>query len=135
MRRLGKGVKYAPNEEDLGRITHASGEKNAKRPEAEDEAAPNVAIVLLLQAILDLIPGTTMEWHLNHIHLQGVFRKGKFSAFTNGGLRSKKGQGIIAIVEAKRRARATRQGLIKMQEGAEMVGMLLSENARMALKD
>lgn len=89
--------------------------------DAEDRAAPNTAMILLLQAILDLVGGAKMEWILNHIHLRAESKNGHYSAFTDGGLRSMDGQGkILAIVEAKRRQRISRGSLlIQMQEGAE----------------
>jgi hypothetical protein len=55
-------------------------------------------------------------------------RKGLFHAHTEGALRSGKSQNVMGILEVKSRMRHNDKDSILMQEGTEMVGLLLSKN-------
>lgn len=44
-------------------------------PDAEQEITPGMALVLLLQGILELMPGLEMEWVFNRLHLEAKFAR------------------------------------------------------------
>jgi hypothetical protein len=102
-------------------------------PDAEDEATVNAALVLLLEAISDLVPHSIAEWVSNHIHFSPTFGKASFNTYTDGALRSTKNQNVMSIIEVKRRTRSKDMDRILMQEEAEMVGWLLSGNSNLAV--
>jgi hypothetical protein len=100
-------------------------------PDAEDEIVPNAALILYLQEVLDIVPDNGMEWVFNRAHFTVTFRKGKYMAFTDGALRSMKGQELMSFVEVKKRMRQVRQDAILMQEGSEMVGYIMRQQSKL----
>lgn len=99
-------------------------EDDDKLPDADDETSVNTALILLLKEISHLIPNIKSDWTFDHLSFSPQFKKGSYTAITDGGLRSKTNQAIMYIVEAKRRVRSARYEDIVMQEGAELVGWI-----------
>lgn len=97
---------------------------------AVNEPTPNAALIILLQAILDLVFEPSLEWTLDPVRFCSNFRNGKFNAYTDGALRATVGQSVFSIVEAKRGIRTlkpTATENIRMQEGAEMASWIMSD--------
>lgn len=109
----------------------ADGPYVDKYYEALYETTPNAALILLLQGVSELVEGTGLEWTFDHIHLKASFNKASFNAWTDGALRTRGGQDILANVEVKKRSRERKEMEILMQEGAEMVAWLMRENGRL----
>ncbi|OQE83478.1 hypothetical protein PENNAL_c0032G01035 [Penicillium nalgiovense] len=104
----------------------------AQLEEAEDEEIPNAAVIALLQSISHFAEAK-LEWTFNRVHFQCEFGNKEFSAFTDGGLRSKSTMDILAIVEVKKRMRTDNTPPILIQEACEVVGWLMNYSVRMAL--
>lgn len=73
--------------------------------EALYETTPNAALILWLQGVSELVEGFGLEWTFDHIHLKATFDEGSFNTWTDGALRKRGGQDILAIVEVKKRLR------------------------------
>jgi hypothetical protein len=56
-------------------------------PDAEDEMTPNVSIVVFLQCLLRLVEFEAVH---NRIQLKAEFKNGRYNAYTDGVLRTKK---------------------------------------------
>ncbi|OJI86046.1 hypothetical protein ASPTUDRAFT_116205 [Aspergillus tubingensis CBS 134.48] len=99
-------------------------EDDDKLPDADDETSVNTALILLLKEISHLIPNIKSDWTFDHLSFSPQFKKGSYTAITDGGLRSKTNQAIMYIIEAKRRVSSQRYEEIVMQEAAELVGWI-----------
>lgn len=97
-------------------------------PDAEDEAIVNTSLILLLEALADLVPGTMSEWVLNHVHFNAKFNNGSYNAYTDGVFWTSHSRIIQAIVEVKKRISFDDPAPFQMQETAEMVGWILKES-------
>ncbi|KAF9247749.1 hypothetical protein DTO013E5_3293 [Penicillium roqueforti] len=100
-------------------------------PDAEDEAIPNAAAIILLQSISQLVH-SKLEWVINRVHFGSQFHQTKSTAYTDGALRSKNTIGIFAIVEVKRRMRQVNTDAILTQEACEVAGWSMSCHGQMA---
>ncbi|KAJ5576614.1 hypothetical protein N7535_003540 [Penicillium sp. DV-2018c] len=100
-------------------------------PDAEDEASPNAAAIILLQTVSHLAH-SHLEWILNRVHFICQFDTTKFTAFTDGALRSKRTRGVFALIEAKKRQRTVHHETILMQEACEVVGWVMNNSREMA---
>ncbi|QKX54094.1 uncharacterized protein TRUGW13939_01177 [Talaromyces rugulosus] len=95
-------------------------------PPAEDEESVNIALVLLLQNLSDLVAQVDLEWVPNRHHFSVIFGT-VMNTITDGILRSRKdGQGIFCLLEAKKMMRRDNDVNVKMQETAEIVGWIRS---------
>jgi hypothetical protein len=97
---------------------------------AVNEPTPNAALIILLQAISDLVFEPSLEWTLHPVRFCSRFRNGKFNAYTDGALRATGVPSVFSIVEAKRGIRTlTQKDLekIQMQEGVEMASWIMSD--------
>ncbi|RLL97219.1 hypothetical protein CFD26_107041 [Aspergillus turcosus] len=106
----------------------------ASYDDAEHEITPNVALILLLQGILDLIPGLELEWVFDPTNFKAQFDKASYTAKTDATLRSRIDREPISFVEVKKRVRTKETDEILMQEGAEAVGWLLHNRDHIVLK-
>ncbi|KAG0152970.1 alcohol dehydrogenase, putative [Penicillium digitatum] len=106
-------------------------EQMGQLPDAEDEATPNAAAIILLQNISHLTY-SKLEWILNRVHFVSQFNQAKVNAFTDGALRSKRTMDIFAIVEVKKRVFWIKTETILMQEACEVAGWLMSCHGQMA---
>jgi hypothetical protein len=84
----------------------------------------NIALVLLLQNISDLIDKVKLEWLPNHYHFTAKLKTANMTAVTDGILRSKDAKNIFGIMEAKKTIRRDSTNAIQMQETAEVVGWI-----------
>ncbi|PCH03262.1 hypothetical protein PENOC_039560 [Penicillium occitanis (nom. inval.)] len=97
---------------------------------AVNEPTPNAALIILLQAISDLVFEPSLGWTLHPVRFCSRFRNGKFNAYTDGALRATGVPSVFSIVEAKRGIRTlTQKDLekIQMQEGVEMASWIMSD--------
>ncbi|KAJ5470945.1 hypothetical protein N7530_008302 [Penicillium desertorum] len=122
---------------DRARTQLTAGETRTGRrrvlplPDAEDEASPNAAALILLQTVSHLAH-SQLEWILNRVHFICQFGTMRFTAFTDGALRSKQTRGVFALVEAKKRLRTVHHEAILMQEACEVVGWVMNNSREMA---
>jgi hypothetical protein len=63
--------------------------------------------------------GSDLEWVSNRIHFVCTLQATKFHAYTDGALRSKENQRVLAILEVKKRAQTTDNDMIVMQEACQ----------------
>ena len=116
------GVRYDRNQPD------------AEFTDAEDESTPNAAIIVLLQAISQMVPQSRVEWVLNKVRFVAIFKDGRsFHAYTDGALRSKVGLHPMAIVEVKKCVRGKGKQAIIIQETCQVIGWLMQTTADMAV--
>ena len=95
--------------------------------DAEDEATPNAALLVLLQQITHLVENTGLEWVLNRTHFLAKFGgERKYNAYTDGVLRSIKHSDVFSIVETKRTMRDRSKPAIIAQEACELVAWLMT---------
>ncbi|GKZ21328.1 hypothetical protein AbraIFM66951_010117 [Aspergillus brasiliensis] len=95
--------------------------------DAEDEASPNAAVVVLLQQITHLVENTGLEWVLNRIHFVAEFGgERRYTAYTDGALRSTSDSEVFSIVETKRAVRYTGRRAIIAQEACEVIAWFLA---------
>ncbi|KAJ9489849.1 hypothetical protein VN97_g3418 [Penicillium thymicola] len=122
---------------DRDRMQRTAEETRAGRrrilplPDAEDEATPNSAALILLQTVSHLAH-SNLAWVLNRVHFKCQFHTMKFNAFTDGALRSKQTRDIFAIVEAKKRLRTVGSKAILTQEACEIVGWVMNNSRETA---
>ncbi|OJJ45042.1 hypothetical protein ASPZODRAFT_17956 [Penicilliopsis zonata CBS 506.65] len=98
----------APTSKKRGRnssnVKSSLVEKIRKLPDAEDEAVPNAALIIL-----------------NRIEFAPKFARGGYKAFTDGVLRS---ESNFVHLELKKRVRSGKTAKIEMQEACEVAGWL-----------
>jgi hypothetical protein len=96
--------------------------------EAEDEAITNAAVVGMLQNLLQLTP-SSLDWSISRMAvLCQLSTGGKFTAFTDGSLRSKTNKDTYIIIEAKKADRSRHPHRIQIQEACETACMLVNSS-------
>ncbi|GFN12431.1 hypothetical protein AtubIFM56815_010698 [Aspergillus tubingensis] len=109
------------------RTRRACGKAVEEYSDAEDEATPNAALLVLLQQITHLVEDTGLEWVLNRTHFLAKFGgERKYNAYTDGVLRSTKHSDVFSIVETKRTMRDRSKPAIIAQEACELVAWLMT---------
>ncbi|KAJ5885399.1 hypothetical protein N7495_009909 [Penicillium taxi] len=106
--------------------------RKVELPMAEDEATVNTSEIVFLQAISHLAKATftssNLEWVHNRVHLSCPVQNG-FESFTDRALRSRKGDSIFGIVEAKKRSREQDDQKISIQETCQLASWHMKEAA------
>lgn len=97
-------------------------------PQAEDESAPNSALIVFLQSLSDLVKGVNVEWVANRVRFSPAFKNGRYNTHTDGALRIKGTNAVMAIVEVKKCDRFDSVVDIQLQEAAEEVGWLMARD-------
>ncbi|PWY78917.1 hypothetical protein BO83DRAFT_415368 [Aspergillus eucalypticola CBS 122712] len=86
--------------------------------DAEDEATPHAALLVLLQEITHMVEGTGLEWVLNKTHFVADFENGRqYNAYCDGALR--RTSDLSSKLSKGMRARKSRT--IITQEACEIV--------------
>ncbi|KAI3010009.1 hypothetical protein CBS147346_1791 [Aspergillus niger] len=106
------------------RVRRASNQKVEKFRDAEDEATPNAALIVLLQEITHIVERTDLEWVLNRTGFLADFGdKRRYCAFTDGALRSTSDFEVFSIAEVKKGLRS-RSFII--QEACELIAWMMT---------
>ncbi|KAL2215049.1 hypothetical protein M432DRAFT_593980 [Thermoascus aurantiacus ATCC 26904] len=95
------------------------------------EEVANIALVLFLEALADLLPASKSEWVPNRVLFTSKFRGGQSEARTDGCLWTREGRNVQAIIEVKPRCRAQARAALLRQESGEMVGWILSNSEKL----
>jgi hypothetical protein len=99
-------------------------------PPTEGELIVNHALVLYLQALTMKIPLIKSMWTPYPLSLRAKFMTASFVARTDGYLKAMDNGKVQAILEVKPRIRSKQTEAIRMQEAAQMVGWIMSEEQR-----
>ncbi|KUL83157.1 hypothetical protein ZTR_10093 [Talaromyces verruculosus] len=115
-------------EEDSGPYNEGEPDEEYTEEEAEGEArlekAPNMALILLLEPLSELVKNSGVEWSIDDVKFSPSFGKGFFNTWTDGTMRVRSSHETLAIVEVKKRSRGIRTKDIILQEGRRDGGMV-----------
>ncbi|XRM44928.1 hypothetical protein ABZX51_008031 [Aspergillus tubingensis] len=112
---------------------HANNQKSEKCRDAEDEATPNAALIVLLQEITHIVERTDFEWVLNRAGFLADFGDGRrYRAFTDGVLRSTSDSKVFSITEVKK---AFRSHHVIIQEACEIAALMMTSPESAVFED
>ncbi|OJJ68901.1 hypothetical protein ASPBRDRAFT_57462 [Aspergillus brasiliensis CBS 101740] len=106
------------------RIRQANHQRVEKYIDAEDEATPNAALVVLLQEITHIVGNVNLEWVLNRTRFSAEFGDGRlYRACTDGAWRSTQDFEVFSIAEVKKGLRS--ESTI-VQEACEIIAWMMT---------
>ncbi|OJZ85882.1 hypothetical protein ASPFODRAFT_61253 [Aspergillus luchuensis CBS 106.47] len=113
--------------------SHTNNQKSEKCRDAEDEATPNAALIVLLQEITHIVERTDFEWVLNRAGFLADFGDGRrYRAFTDGVLRSTSDFKVFSITEVKK---AFRSHHVIIQEACEIAALMMTSPESAVFED
>ncbi|KAF4989250.1 hypothetical protein F66182_16659, partial [Fusarium sp. NRRL 66182] len=100
---------------------------NVMYPPTKDEQIVNTALIVLLNALTIHLDSFSSKWTLHRKAFIATFGEAAFEARTDGYLNNRQGKPSV-IVEVKPVMRSTKLSAIRMQESAQMIAWIKSDD-------
>ena len=98
-------------------------------PKSDDESLPNTWMIQFLDQSSRLLGCYLAAWTMDKVGFQIVkFGDKRYTAYTDGALRPRLGDGVQAVVEVKKEIRTGIEPEVTKQEFSEVVGMIKDKN-------